>query len=210
MMKTSNLKHIIFIYFLIPIICIGQSFEQMNNLYHQKKMPELKRLVTSSNSESHEILFFKTIFNENGEESIHIYESLFPKAKGDLRSLVAAKISEYYYAKGFYVKAAEYAGFVKSIPVTQVPPGPTTNVVEVQTNKVYYIQVGAFGYLDNANRMKDLLQEKKVNSDVKVRQVNGKTLYCVWIHGEKTYRDTKTYADELKKMYKLKYQIINP
>ena len=209
-MKTSSLKEIIFILILIPIICIGQSFEQMNNLYHQKKMPELKQLVTSSNNDSHEILFFKTIFNENGEESIQIYESLFPTAKGDLRSLVAAKISEYYYAKGFYVKAAEYASFVKSSPVTQVPPAPTTNVVEVQTNKVYYIQVGAFGYLDNANRMKDLLKEKKVNSDVKVRQVNGKTLYCVWIHGEKTYRDTKTYADELKKMYKLKYQIINP
>ena len=173
-------------------------------------MPELQQLVTNSSTKTDEILFFKTVFNENGEESIQIYESLFPAAKGDLRSLVAAKISEYYYAKGFYVKAAEYAKFVKSSPVTPVSPGPTTNVVEVQTNKIYYIQVGAFGYQDNANRMKDLLKEKKVNSDVKVRQVNGKTLYCVWVHGDKTYRDTKTYADELKKMYKLKYQIINP
>jgi hypothetical protein len=210
MMRTSRLKKTTFFLILIPVICLGQSFEQMNNLYQQKKMPELQQLVTSSNNESNEILFFKTIFNENGEESIRIYETLFPSAKGDFKSLVASKISEYYYAKGFYVKASEYAKYVIPSPEGPASSAPKTNVVAVETNKIYYIQVGAFGYRDNANRMKDLLKEKKVNSDVKVRQVNGKTLYCVWVHGDKTYNATQAYAEELKNKYKLNYQIINP
>lgn len=193
------------ILFLIPVISYGQSFEQLNQLYQKKKMGELEQLVRNSTSESPEIIFFKTIFNENGIKSIRIYESLFTKTDGELKGLAAKKISEYYYALGFYVKASEYAKYA-----TVAFPAAHTAIETVSPDKLYFIQVGAFGYRDNANRMKELLKKKNIESDVKVRQVNGKTLYCVWVHGGKTYRDTKIIADDLKQQYKLNYQIINP
>ena len=204
------LKYVFIFLVLIPVLLAGQDFAQMNQLYQQKKMAELEQLVSKSSDEKPETLFFKTVFNENGEESVKVYESLFPEVSGELKSLVSGKISEYYYAKGFYVKASEYARYVKSSTETPVSPEPSKNVVAVEQNKIYHIQVGAFGYRDNANRMKQLLKDKNINSDVKIRQVNGKTLYCVWVHGHKTYRETKMIADDLKNKYKLKYQIINP
>jgi len=196
------------ILFLIPVISYGQSFEQLNQLYQKKKMGELEQLVRNSTSESPEIIFFKTIFNENGFQSIRIYESLFSKTGGELKGLTAKKISEYYYALGFYVKASEYAKYA-TVNSTAAHTA-IANVTTVSPDKLYFIQVGAFGYKDNANRMKELLKEKNIESDVKVRQVNGKTLYCVWVPGDKTYRDTKIFADDLKQKYKLNYQIINP
>jgi hypothetical protein len=209
-MTRYNHKFVLYllILFLTPVISYGQSFEQLNQLYQKKKMRELEQLIRNSTSETPEIIFFKTVFNENGVKSIRIYESLFSKTGGELKGLVAKKISEYYYALGFYVKASEYAKYA----TVSSPPAytATETVITGSPEKLYFIQVGAFEYRDNANRMKELLKEKNLESDVKIRQVNGKTLYCVWVHGGKTYRDTKIFADELKQKYKLNYQIINP
>ena len=209
-MTRCNHKYILYllILFLTPVLSYGQSFEQLNQLYQKKKMRDLEQLIRNSTSETPEIIFFQTVFNENGAKSIRIYESLFPKTGGELKGLIAKKISEYYYALGFYVKASEYAKYATVSSPTAFTA--TETVSTVSPEKLYFIQVGAFGYRDNANRMKDLLKEKNLESDVKVRQVNGKTLFCVWVPGGKTYRDTKIFADELKQKYKLNYQIINP
>ena len=194
---------LILILFMLPVINYSQSFDQLKLLYQQKNMDQLRQLVLDNNSDSPEILFFKTIFNENGEESIRVYETLFSNAGGELKSLIAKKISEYYYAKGFYVKSAGYDKYIDKTATS-------VSTVPVEPQKPYHIQVGAFSYLDNANRMKELLHDKAIESDVKVRQVNGKTLYCVGVKGSDTYRETQTIADGLKEKYKLKYQIINP
>ncbi len=194
----------IFMLIIVPSLIYAQSFEQLHQLYQQKKMDELGQLVRNNTSNSKEIVFFKTLFNESGEESIRIYESLFAGSSGELRSLVAKKISEYYYAKGFYVRAAEYNKYI------QATTNPIITPTVVSSTKPYFIQVGAFSFRDNANRMKELLLEKKIESNVMVREINGKSLYCVWVNGSATYNETKIIADELKANYKLNYQIINP
>ena len=94
-MTRCNHKYILYllILFLTPVISYGQSFEQLNQLYQKKKMRELEQLIRNSNSERPEIIFFKTVFNENGVKSIRIYESLFSKTGGELKGLIAKKIS---------------------------------------------------------------------------------------------------------------------
>ena len=204
-MKICNhkcIKVIIFIQ-LLTVATYSQDFGQLNDLYQQRKLNELDRLLRDNQSNAPQVVFFKTIFIENGEEAIKVYESLFNNSGGELRPLVAKKISEYYYARGFYVKANEYAQHAAAVD------HPVISVEKINKNP-YFIQVGAFGYRDNANRMKELLQDKNIESEVKVRQVKGKTLYCVWIAGSQTYNETKTLADDLQQKYKLKYQIINP
>jgi hypothetical protein len=206
--KFTLKNYLIFLFFALPAASICQDFDQMYNLYQQKNMSELYKMVGNNSSNAPEVVFFKATFIENGAEALNVYEKLFSGAQGKLKSLVADKISQYYYAKGYYVKAANYAQYVNAEisdtkVVTKPPPA-------LQPKKIYHIQVGAFGYQDNANRMRELLAEKKINSDVKIRRVNGKTLYCVWVHGMATYRQTASYAKELKAKYKLNYQIINP
>jgi hypothetical protein len=180
----------------------AQSFNQLDLLFQQKKYDELRQLVAGKTTDDPAITFFQTIFIENGTEAITRYETLFHKTDGRLKGLVAGKISEYYYARGFYVKAKEYSRFaVRDKPV---------EVKQPDIKKTYHIQVGAFGYKENAERMQELLAIREIRSSVKTRIVNGKTLYCVWIPGAETYRDTLNQARELKNKYKLNYQIINP
>jgi hypothetical protein len=205
-MTQLNHKYALFTIALISVVFTqilpAQSFEQMDQLYQQKKYDQLKKLVDGNNAEDPAIIFFKNVFNENGDESVRIYESLFNKVQGKLKGLIARKISEYYYAKGFYVKSREYDRFA-------VYDAPEETVVP-QKKDLYQIQVGAFGYQENANRMQELLGVRKIQSTVKKRIINDKTLYCVWIAGSDTYRDTVQLAEELKQKYKLNYQIINP
>ena len=203
-MTRLRLKYILItLSVFIAQILPAQSFDQMDQLYQAKRFDELRKLVEGKSSENAEFLFFKTVFNENGDESVRIYEDLFGKSQGKLKGLIAAKISEYYYAKGFYVKAGEYARYAVYDDV------PSESEVQIK-KEVYYIQVGAFGYEDNARRMQELLKVRQISADVKIRYINDKKLYCVWIAGADTYQSTVKQADELKLKYKINYQIINP
>ncbi len=95
MMMRRNHKLILYlsILSLTPAINYSQSFEQLNQLYQKKKMRELELLTLNSTSGTPEIIFFKTVFNENGAKSNRIYESLYSKTGGELKGLVAKKIS---------------------------------------------------------------------------------------------------------------------
>ena len=55
-----------------------------------------------------EIRFFRTIFTDNGEEALEVYQELYKSSEGPLKNLLAKKMSEYYFALGYYVKAQEY------------------------------------------------------------------------------------------------------
>lgn len=186
----------------IPCLISGQSLDHLYQLYHKKQYSDLKKQVETQKGNSPDLLFFRTLFVESGDQAITTYESLLKKSQGRLQKLVAQKISEYYYAKGYYVKASEYSQISSSVSSEKIIP--------MATKKIYRIQVGAFGYKDNAIRMKDLLEARDIVSKIEMRDLDGKSLYCVWIDGKTTYNETKSFAEELKQKYKLKYQIINP
>ena len=81
----------------------SQNFEQLNS--------ELAKL-DKTKSISSEIEFLNTVFMENGEEAIKIYLKLFENSNGDFKSIVSKKLSDYYYAKGYYLTASKYQKYL--------------------------------------------------------------------------------------------------
>ena len=61
---------------------------------------------------------------------------------------------------------------------------------------------------DNAEQMKKMLDTQKIDSKIITREVQSKTLYCVWIPGKDEFNDTLNYANELKQLYHLDFNII--
>ncbi len=158
-----------------------------------------------------DILFFKAVFNENGEEARAVYEKLFGQSEGLLRKVTADKPAQYYYARGFYVKASGFAGIAENTPArlagkmpSAAEPVPVPEPVETE----YAIQVGAFGYRDNAQKMLDLLGQHRLEARIVEREVNGKPLFCVWIAGRNSEDDTSAYARELNRKYNIPYRIV--
>lgn len=180
----------------------AQNTDQLFAYYDQRNMDGIRQILASVKSEQPEIRFFSYLFVENGDEAVRLYEALYPETAGRTKKLVARKIGEYYYAKGYYVKAEEYLSRA-DLPLAEPTPA-------VQTKKMYHIQVGAFGFNDNAVRMKDLLQDRGIAATVEQREVSGKILFCVWIAGTEDQNQTRQIAEELKQKHKLNYQIINP
>ena len=59
---------------------------------------------------------------------------------------------------------------------------------------------------DNTDMLKFLVQ--KISSKIKIRHINNKKLFCVWVQGKKDFKQTLKLADELKQKYHLDYKII--
>ncbi len=219
-MNKAHLKF--YLLLCITSICLhglstAQDISTLYALYEAREMEQLEqRLATlpESAGQVSDVIFFRTVFNENGEEALTVYEDLFQQADGWLRHVTAVKLAQYYYARGYYVKAAGYAEIAEVKPSR--PPQGKISSVTVKTpvppsspgEALYAIQVGAFSYRDNAQKMLNLLNRQHVEAKIVDRQINGKPLFCVWINGKNDPDETRDYAQELKKKYNIPYRIV--
>ena len=142
----------ILITFLITIFLqnsIAQSLDdnKLFELYKAQNFEELKsELAKFGNNKKPEIEFLKTVFMENGEEALKVYLKIFENSFGNLKSIVSKKLSDYYYAKGYYLTASKYQKYLVESTSTK-----SQNNNTIQTNhKKYIIQLGAFGLKENA------------------------------------------------------------
>jgi cell division protein FtsN len=72
----------------------------------------------------------------------------------------------------------------------------------------YQIQVGAFSVKDNAEQLKSMLKTQDVVSEIVERNINGSTLFCVWIKASDNFDETLRYATKIQRKYNLQYRII--
>ena len=220
-MAELALKPRLFIvFFLLGIsVLFAQNHDDLYLLYDNHKIDQLDARLTElekRNLSDPEITFFRATFLESGEEALVIYLDLFDKSSGRLKNLIAARLSAYYFAQGYYVKAQEYEKLASvNFPVaTQVYTKPADNSRTTEDNQipqpVYIIQVGAFGVKENAEELSEVLVKKKIDSRVVTRQIGDKELFCVWIDGAADYDATKEVAEDIKLKYKLTYRILKP
>jgi hypothetical protein len=200
-------------------VLLSQNYDDLFILYNNKKLERLQsRLgeLEKRQPNDQEIVFFKTIFNDNGEEAIKIYQDLYESSGGKVKSLIAKKMSEYYFAQGYYVKAQEFKRLsdqefpVKAKDKSKSADNNKVKSVKVDEHPKYIIQVGAFGVEKNADELADVLRRKKIDVKVVDRNINGEILYCVWIEGDSDYSLTKSIAEDVKSQYKLTYRILKP
>jgi len=206
---------------ILPVLWAGlaraQDLAEIYTLYEERAIERLAQTLATlpeSAAQIPDIIFFRTIFNENGDEALTAFERLYQESDGWLRTVTADKIAQYYYARGYYVKAASYAEVAKRKPgsLPQAKIGMTSPEREsppLQPDEpLYAIQVGAFSYHDNAKKMLDLLNQHRLDAKIVNREINGKPLFCVWITGKNDSDDTRKYAEELKDTYNIPYRIV--
>ena len=208
-----------FLLFLLLAVSPAQDLEELYRLYGAHALAELEKRLSTLPQDAEQIpdiVFFRTVFDENGEEAARIYEQLFEASDGWLKKVTADKLAQYHYARGYYVKAADFAAIAEAAPARldrnpvlqrkpdTTPPADRTQIQEYR----YAIQVGAFGYRDNAEKMLDLLNKQRLEARIVKREVNGKTLFCVWIDGQNDREKTQEYARELKEKYNIPYRVV--
>jgi len=189
---------------LWPLFLSGQNIQRLYELYSAKRIDELKTELGNIDvaaSKNPHIIFFNAVFLEDGDAAVKIYESLIDKTDGLLRQHLSEKLAEYYYARGFYVKAESWRSRnkqneqIKQIPVSTKP---------------YIIQVGAFSFEDNAFKLKKLLASHQIDSEIVKRKLGDKDLFCVWINGKTSRDETERVAKGIEKQFRLNYRIIQP
>jgi hypothetical protein len=195
----------------------AQDFSELYVLYQNKNFTELQQKIEQIKEpyqDNIEVKFFKALFLENGDEAVKIYEQLYPATSGILRAKVGEKLAQYYYARGFYSRAAE---IVKDQATTSASESAATRSGSVsgkgnqqsEKKKVnFVIQVGAFGQEDNARQLQKTLRAQNISSRLVTRMVNGRNLFCIWIEGTDSLDETLQIANNIKNRFKLEYRIL--
>jgi hypothetical protein len=195
--------------FLVLISAQAQDTQNLYDLYNQKKFAELNQkvsILTKKYPNNIEIRFFKTIMIEDGDKAFKIYEELYKSAQGTLKTYIAQKIADYFYAMGYYVKASEYQRVATSVRRKE----PQQQTVNPAASSELIIQVGAFKFIENAQYLQKILQSHNITSRVVKREIESKTLYCVWLDGKSNFEETRDYAENIKKKLNLQYRIFKP
>ena len=184
-------------------------YKELFKLYEAHDYSSLKKEINKHDvktRESKEIKFLNTIFLDNGEEAIAIYLDLFQDSYGELKSIIAKKLSDYYYAKGYYITASKYQKYLVENTST-IKKIPKQNEEQIDEKK-YIIQLGAFGLKDNAYQLQEMLQTQNIYTRIEDRNINGKLLHCVWLDGKKGFSETLQFAEKIKEKYHLQYRIL--
>ncbi len=220
---TSPVRRLGFLILLLGFIVLdqltAQDFSELYAMYQQKNFSALQQKtqqLAGQYPQQDEIRFFQALFFENGEEAVKIYEQLYLRATGALKNELSKKLSQYYYARGLYVRAAEFdktpavPGLIPSVAVPHISNTagkPAAKPIQ-DREKNYIIQVGAFGEEENARQLQQSLQAQKFESRIVERVVNERNLYCVWVNGGNSLDETLRLADKIKNRCKLEYRIL--
>jgi AmiR/NasT family two-component response regulator len=203
----------IFTFYLSSLYC--QDLNELYILYNNRQIRELKNkvdLLEKKYPDKKEILFFKTLFIRNGDEAVQNYQNLLGQADEKLKAYVVNKISEYYYAKGYYVTALQYQDdiIVTSNQNVKENIEEKNQQLKINENSKFKIQLGAFSVKENANQLIEKLLHNGIHALIVERMVNDILLYCVWINGKNSFEETKLFAEMIKKKFQLEYRIIKP
>jgi hypothetical protein len=207
------MKNILIIYLMLLATNLTCAQDLVNkklfSLYQDQNLEELKTeldKINAQNSQLPETKFLNTIFLENGEEALTIYLQLFEKSYGDLKSIIAKKLSDYYYAKGYYITASKYQKYL--VESTNTKPSSKKNTGTPVENTKYIIQLGAFGLKENAYQLQEMLQTQNIYTRIEDRDINGTILHCVWLDGKDGFSETLEFAENIKEKYHLQYRIL--
>jgi hypothetical protein len=184
-MWRMAIKYLIF----LPIIVLSfaQDTTPLFQLYNERKMEALKNQLPLF-KETPEKLFFETLFVNDADSSIELYKQIYDDASEKLKPLIARKLYEYYYAKGFYITAQRYS--------------------QDEAPSAYEIQLGAFISQENAEELEQKLSQGGLKTYLVIKEINQKKFYCVRIKGKDNLQATKAFAEDIEKRFNLKYRII--
>ncbi len=189
-----------------------EPFGELFTLYDQKDFKKLQlkvQLLAEQHPQRPETRFFRALFETDGEKAVKTYTDVYKNSSGRIRYLAAEKLMQYYYARGLYLNASKYQKYLADNAESE-----KKKIVESGKNdredkdELYQIQVGAFGIRDNAQQLSSMLETQNIKSQIIIKNVEGKKLYCVWVEGYNSFEKTLEFANQIKARYELGYRII--
>ena len=181
-----------------------QTYAQLYAYYEQQRYSDLRLFVDKEKrtaKNNYDLKFFKALFIRDGEKAAELYGDIYKKASGKAKFYAAKKLMNYYYAKGYYVRASEYEKYLVEHQIRQEEPTSDSD------ENIYFIQVGAFSLRENAMQQVGFLAVQNIKAKIVQVSVKGKNLFCVWIPGDVNLDKTLQLANQIKKKYALEYQI---
>lgn len=194
------------------IAAAEEPLDELFRLYEQKDFKKLQlkvQVLAEQYPDRPEIRFFRTLFEANGETAVKTYTDIYENGTGRIKYLAAEKLMQYYYARGFYLNASKYQKYLADNADSdqEKVTEPKSNDRR-ETQKLYQIQVGAFSIRDNAQQLSSMLETQNIKSQIVIKNVEDKKLFCVWVEGYDSFEKTLEFANQIKARYELGYRII--
>ncbi len=198
-------KHRFFQYLVICLLTLVQLLqaqpERWYQLYVHQDILTLKQAL-----DNHEIQnkywrkFVETLFVEEIEDVLPAYMKIYESTTDPLlKKVVLDRVSQYYYAKGFYDTATrilEDAQF-------------RSQLFYIKQDQIHFgVQLGAFSNYKNALNAKTRFEEKISEIQILSKQRNGKKLYIVVSGRFADKRSAEAYLQKLKRDYRIKGIIV--
>jgi len=209
--KKNNFNFfIILIFFILNGLSAQVNWENLFVYYRNGQFEQLNKALnraTQTQRQTPEFLFFKSLFEKDGTKAMQQYQQVFNTAGGRLKKLAAKKLYEYYFARGLYLKAATFSDYLDNVTNTENNQAGAAIAPDEQ-QPAYWVQFGAFSTRANALKRQEVLKRHGINSVIKIRKINNRDFYCVWVKGRNTLADTDQIAKQIKKQMNFDYRII--
>jgi len=169
-------KHRFVQYLIISVVLVSSSLlAQPDNwfrLYTENNIVELKKLLDEKKiTDTNWASFVEILYEEEVENALPRFVDLYKNARDKkLKKIILDRISQYYYARGFYTTAnriIEDKDFRDQIFSTKVQ------------KKYFGVQLGAFSSYDNALKSKKKYLSKIKHVSIITKQRNNRKLYVV-------------------------------
>lgn len=188
MRKYRYIQYLILLLFFIWVNHLFSASREWYNLYINDEITKLQKLNSNGNISDSDWQEFLNILNvENTDKSISAYVKLYDHSEDDyLRKCILDRISQYYYAKGFYETAS------RILEDRQF----RHRMFSLKKKKIQFgVQLGAFSSYKNALKSKNRFSSHLEEVSIVTKNRNGSKLYVV-IAGK---LETKKDAVSMKK-----------
>lgn len=173
-----NITVLLVVTLFYPIQLLGQTNSELVSLYENNQLLKLKEYSDNNKIyDTHWKAFIKALFEQNADSALDIFTGIYNTTNDKLlQRIIIERISDYYYARGYYITSERILKdkkfFRETISVQQ----------ESKTDAIKYgIQIGAFSSYKNASNLKNKILKKANNVAIINKDTNGDNLYVVVI-----------------------------
>jgi len=171
--------------FVLSPSLFGQTVPDLERLYENEQFMTLKNYRDENRiSDPQWQMFIDALYMEDADSALEMFAAIYYNNQNKtLKKYIIQRVSDYYYARGYYktadrlLKDKKY--FNKIISQPQQSETSEEN---------FGIQIGAFSNYANANSMKNRWMKKIKNLTIVNKQASGEDLYVV-IAGKHSTRE---------------------
>ncbi len=193
MQKHRYIQYLALFILLINISLFAQS-ENWYELYKNNQFSKIETLLKNNKIDNADwVAFFKLTFDEDGENAVGNYMKLYGKVTDQrLKKLIIDRISQYYYAKGYYDTAERI----------YQDENFREYLLETKSSQTFFgVQLGAFSTYKNAVKSKNRFAGKISNISIITKNNNGHKLYVVIAGKYESRRDAQELYSTIKEQF---------